>query len=134
MKVEVGRRYKVRGFSCIITVVAIYDEVYVEVSYDNDVTGVMAAGNCIAPSLYDEIRDLSDEEMEEFLHLIQTYGKADSALYWTKANKWFKNVDAQSKKDVMYRSQHFEGVEWLEKALQELWITNKEKEDLKNDD
>lgn len=124
MKVEIGRRYKVKGFSVIVTVVVIYDDVHVEVAYDNSVTGVMAAGNCVTPSIYDEIRDFDDQEMEDFFSEMASFNDVGRALYWVKANRLFKAVDKSLKEEIMYRHWNTNDAEWVGKALQELWISN----------
>lgn len=124
MKVEIGRRYKVKGFSVIVTVVIIYDDVHVEVAYDNSVTGVMAAGNCVTPSIYDEIRDFDDQEMEDFFSEMASFNDVGRALYWVKANRLFKAVDKSLKEEIMYRHWNTNDAEWVGKALQELWISN----------
>lgn len=134
MKVEIGRRYKVKGFSVIVTVVAIYDDVHIEVAYDNSVTGVMAAGNCVTPSIYDEIRDFDCQEMDEFLQRVRSHIDIDEAFYWTKASRWFNDVDSSVRADIMHRHCDANNQTWVWDALQELWMTNKAKEDAAHDD
>lgn len=122
MRLEFGRRYKVTPFSYIVTAIDVTDSI-IEVMYDNGATGLTAAGNCEKATIYDEIRDFDDKEMTFFLSQFRSYHDVYRSVYFTKA-LMFKNVDDYMKTEIMHKYWNEADSDWVEKALQELFVTN----------
>lgn len=129
MKIEVGRRYRVHGTSDIVTVIAVPQDGIVDVQYDNGWNGVMGDGLLETPSLYDEVRNMTDKEMDEFISWCLYSVSKDITLYWAKAHALFPQIDDNVLQRNMLNHRKEGAFEWISDALQELYIKYKKEEE-----
>lgn len=138
MKIEVGRRFKIHGTSDIVTVTDMLpqNDAFIAVRHDVGWNTFTKAGNLRVPSLYDEVRDMTDKEMDEFLSKCIDSVSKDIALYWAKAHALFPQIDDNVLQRNMLKHRRETASEWVENAsewisdaLQELYIKYKKEEE-----